>query len=93
MDISSIQRDLANLQKTMRDLNTKISSEKDPLKKAELRKKLAELEVKRSKLDASLEDEVTKLHSDVDLQLNSRKLTAQEKILVKEYIKKIIRSK
>jgi hypothetical protein len=93
MDISSIQRDLENLQKTMRDLNTKISSEKDPLKKAELRKKLAELEVKRSKLDASLEDEVTKLHSDVDLQLNSRKLTAQEKILVKEYIKKIIRSK
>ena len=87
-----MQRNLANIQKKLKDLTSKIKSEPDQVKKAELKKQYADLDSQRVKLDSELEDAVQKLHADATLEIKS-KITGNERKLVKEYIKKILRKK
>lgn len=90
MDITSIQRDLANTQKAYKSLLDKIKNEKDPVKKAGLKKDLADLELKKSKLNSQMEDEVSKLHASAELEYES-KIPYQKRILVKEFIKRLLK--
>lgn len=69
-EISSIQRQLALLQRQIKDLAGKIKLETDPDKKAVLSKKLIDLNTKRKKLDQEMEDAVTALHSSDELVTN-----------------------
>lgn len=69
-EISSIQRQLALLQRQIKDLAGKIKLETDPDKKGILSKKLIDLNTKRKKLDQEMEDAVTALHSSDELVTN-----------------------
>lgn len=68
-DISSIQRDLANLQKQSKQLSDKIKTETDPNKKAILQKKLIDLNVKKAELNKEIEAAVSSIGLGQELEL------------------------
>lgn len=60
-DITSVQRDLADLQKQAKQLSDKIKNESDPTRKAILQKKLIDLNTKKANLNKEMEDLVTSI--------------------------------
>lgn len=104
-DISSIQRDLANLQKQSKQLSDKIKTETDPNRKAILQKKLIDLNVKKAELNKEIEAAVSSIGLGQELELEGfskwnkyknskmKKLTEAEKLKVKSFAKGLVESK
>ena len=99
-DITSVQRDLADLQKQAKQLSDKIKNESDPTRKAILQKKLIDLNTKKANLNKEMEDLVTSIGVGQELEFAEgftkwnkykkskvKKLTEQEKLKVKNFAK------
>lgn len=103
-DISSVQRDLANLQKQTKQLSDKIKNESDPTRKAILQKKLIDLNVKKAELNKEIESLVSDMGVGQELELEGftkwnkykkskmKKLTEAEKLKIKNFAKGLVES-
>ncbi len=103
-DISSVQRDLANLQKQTKQLSDKIKNEADPTRKAILQKKLIDLNVKKAELNKEIESLVSDMGVGQELELEGftkwnkykntkmKKLTEAEKLKIKNFAKGLVES-
>lgn len=102
-DITSVQRDLADLQKQAKQLSDKIKNESDPTRKAILQKKLIDLNTKKANLNKEMEDLVTSIGVGQELEFaegftkwnkykksKMKKLTEQEKLKVKNFAKGLV---
>lgn len=104
-DITTVQRDLANLQKQSKQLSDKIKTETDPNRKAILQKKLIDLNTKKANLNKEMEDIVTSIGAGQELELEGftkwnkykkgkmSKLTEAEKLKVKKFAKRLVEKK
>ena len=104
-DITSVQRDLADLQKQAKQLSDKIKNESDPTRKAILQKKLIDLNTKKANLNKEMEDLVTSIGVGQELEFaegftkwnkykksKMKKLTEAEKLKIKNFAKGLVES-
>ena len=105
-DITTVQRDLANLQKQSKQLSDKIKNESDPNRKAILQKKLIDLNTKKANLNKEMEDIVTSIGAGQELEFAEgftkwnkykkskvKKLTESEKLKIKNFAKGLVEKK